>query len=361
MNVSELAKFYKGKRVFLTGHTGFKGSWLVCLLKKFGADVCGYSLAPYTTPNMFGLVGAEKLVSHNIGDVRDLANLKKVMGGYKPDIVLHLAAQPIVITGYNDPVYTYEVNVMGTVNVLEAARGVPSVKSIVNVTTDKVYLNEDKGRAFIESDPMCGYDPYSNSKSCSELVTYSYAKSFFHPDKFSEHGVCVSTARAGNVLGGGDWSDYRVVSDFAKSKATNTPMVVRNPYATRPWQHVLEPNLLYLIIAMKQFNNPSFSGSYNIGPDIDNCVTVTKVLDSLKKADNKFQYVVKKDPNAVHEAVRLELSNQKIKDVFGYKKIYDIEKTTEAIAEWFSAYAASEDMQKFTLMQIDDFLKCVGG
>jgi len=356
MDSLELKKFYQGKRVFITGHTGFKGSWLVVLLRELGANICGYSLNPNTQPNMFSLINGEKIVEHHIGDVRDYNNMLKVMQQFKPEIVFHLAAQPIVITSYQYPRETYETNVMGTVNLLEAVRNTPSVKSVVNITTDKVYLNNDSGRPFIEENPLCGYDPYSNSKSCSELVTYSYVKSFFNPEKYNEHGVSVSTCRAGNVIGGGDWSDYRIIPDCIRSILKNEPVVIRNPNSTRPFQYVLEPLLMYIKIAMLQYDNVNYAGNYNIGPELQNCVSVKQLLDYYVKYEPKTKYVLMSQVNAVHEASKLTLDISKAKKVLDYRIIYDIENTIRAIVEWTNHYILGKDMFFVTQSQVREFL-----
>lgn len=356
MDRLKLKEFYQGKRVFVTGHTGFKGSWLLVLLHELGAKVCGYSLSPNTTPNMFSLINGQNLVEHHVGDICDYDKLLKVMQAFRPEIVLHLAAQPIVITGYQQPRQTYATNVMGTVNLLEAVRHTPSVKSVVNVTTDKVYLNNESGQPFVESDPLCGYDPYANSKSCSELVTYSYTKSFFDPDKFTEHGVSISTCRAGNVIGGGDWGDYRIIPDCIRSFIQNQPVVVRNPHATRPFQYVLEPLYMYLKLAMLQYGNVKYAGSYNIGPELGNCVSVQQLLDYYVKYEPKLQYTVTPQPNAVHEAGKLTLDIHKAKTILNYRIIYNIEDCIQAIVEWTNHYLLGKDMFYVTQEQVREFL-----
>jgi len=349
-NLEELKSFYKNKRVFVTGHTGFKGSWLISLLDTLGAKVCGYSLEPATSPNLFEIIKGETIVEHHIGNILDYENLYSVMQSFKPEIVIHMAAQAIVLTSYKNPRETFDVNVMGTVNVLEAVRNTLSVKSFLNVTTDKVYLNNDCGRAFIEADQLCGFDPYSNSKSCSELVTYSYKKSLIH-------NVAISTARAGNVIGGGDWAEYRLLADCMRCFIKNEPVIIRNPHATRPFQYVLEPLYLYLTIAKKQFLDATFSDSYNIGPDMENCVTVKQIMDCFLKHQPTAEYIVKQDANAKHEAKRLELDNTKIKETFGYKTVYSLDMAIKSIVDWTNAYVAKKDMKKFTYGQVTEFIK----
>ena len=356
MESLELKNFYKNKKVFVTGHTGFKGSWLICFLHKLGAKVCGYSLEPYTDPNMFSLIHGENLVEHHIGDIRDYDHLFAVMKNFQPEIVIHLAAQPIVLTSYENPKYTYETNVMGTVNLFEAIRHIDSIRSVVNVTTDKVYLNNDSGKAFEEGDPLCGYDPYSNSKSCSELVTYSYQNSFFNKKDFGKHHVAISTCRAGNVIGGGDWSDYRLVPDCVKSILKGEPVIIRNPHSTRPFQHVLEPLYLYLKVAMLQYNDINYMDNYNIGPEIENCVSVKEIMDYFVQYEPKAKYVIQHNENAMHEASKLTLDITKIKRKLNYKIIYSIKDTIKTIVDWTNEYISGKDMRKVTENQIDDFL-----
>ena len=269
MNLS----FYKDKRVFVTGHTGFKGTWLCRMLVNAGAIVTGYSLEPPTEPNLYSLAGLEGRITSVIGDIRDFSHLKQAFDRARPEIVLHLAAQPIVRDSYRDPRYTYETNVMGTVNLLECVRLSDCVKSVLNVTTDKVYKNNEWCWGYREDEPLDGFDPYSNSKSCSELVTHSYINSFF------EGKLPVSTARAGNVIGGGDFANDRIIPDCVRAMAAGKTIGVRNPYSTRPYQHVLEPLAMYLTIAQKQYEDASYAGFYNVGPDECDCVTTGALVD----------------------------------------------------------------------------------
>ena len=267
--------FYRGKRVLVTGHTGFKGSWLCEILLLAGAQVTGYSLNPPSDPSLFELLGLSERMDSRIGDVRDLAHMKQVFEETQPEIVLHLAAQPIVRESYKNPVYTYETNVMGTVHLLECARLCPSVRSLVNVTTDKVYENREWEYGYRETDRLDGYDPYSNSKSCSELVTHSYVKAFFG----EETSPAVSACRAGNVIGGGDFAADRIVPDCIRAMQKGEEIAVRNPYSTRPYQHVLEPLYLYLTVAMRQYEDGSFAGYYNVGPDDEDCIATGELVD----------------------------------------------------------------------------------
>ena len=326
--------FYKNRTVLVTGHTGFKGTWLCKILVDAGAKVIGYSLNPPTEPNLFTLSGIEKDITSIIGDIRDYGSLKAVFDKYQPEIVLHLAAQPIVRDSYKEPKYTYETNVLGTVNVLECVRLTPSVKSFLNVTTDKVYFNDDTpNHAFKEDEPLDGYDPYSNSKSCSELVTHSYKKSFF------QDGRCaISTARAGNVIGGGDFANDRIIPDCVRAVEQGKEIVVRNPYSTRPYQHVLEPLFIYLLIAQKQYSDGEFAGYYNVGPDDCDCVNTGDLVTKFCNAwDNGLSWVNKHD-GGPHEAAFLKLDNSKIKSTFGWHPRWHIDETIEKVVEWTKVY-----------------------
>ena len=275
MNFEELKKFYGGKRVLLTGHTGFKGSWLSKILIMCGANLTGYALNPPTDTNIFDILGLETEMNSVIGDIRDIEHLKKVFDEVKPEYVIHMAAQPIVRDSYEKPVYTYETNVMGTVNIMECVRLSKSVKSFLNVTTDKVYDNKEQDKGYVETDFLDGYDPYSNSKSCSELVTHSYKKSFLN-------SLPVSTARAGNVIGGGDFAKDRIVPDCVRAAISKNPVIIRNPNSIRPFQHVLEPLFIYLDIVMRQAQDRErFEGYFNVGPDDSDCVNAQTLVESL--------------------------------------------------------------------------------
>lgn len=332
--------FYKNKKVLVTGHTGFKGSWLCKILINAGAKVIGYSLTPPTQPNLFSLSNVEKNMISIIGDVRNYENLKKVFDEYQPEIVMHLAAQPIVRDSYKNPLYTYETNVMGTVNICECVRLTPSVKSFLNVTTDKVYQNDDiPDHPFKEDEPLDGYDPYSNSKSCSELVTHSYKKSFFKDMECS-----VSTARAGNVIGGGDFANDRIIPDCVRAIESNSDIIVRNPHSTRPYQHVLEPLYIYLDICQKQYLNKDYEGYYNVGPDDCDCVTTGDLVDKLCAAWGNNLSWINKYVGGPHEAAFLKLDNQRIKDKFGWTPRWHIDETIKKIVEWTKVYL--EDKSK---------------
>lgn len=329
-------KFYSGKRVLVTGHTGFKGAWLCKILSSCGADVCGYALLPPTQPNLYDLCGVGEEIRSVTGDVRDLQHLSRTFAEFQPEIVFHLAAQPIVRDSYKDPVYTYETNVMGTVNVLECARKCTSVKSVVNVTTDKVYWNDETpDHAFREEEPLDGYDPYSNSKSCSELVTHSYRKSFFF-----NADCAISTARAGNVIGGGDFAPDRIIPDCVRAVGRGEPIVVRNPQSTRPYQHVLEPLFVYLEIAERQFSDRTFEGAYNVGPDDRDCVTTGELADLFCRAWGKGAAWIDRSDGGPHEAAFLKLDNAKIKRVFSWTPRWHIEEAVQKTVEWTRVYFA---------------------
>ena len=355
--MNENFSFFRDKRILLTGHTGFKGSWMLAILHKFGAKVCGFSLAPNTSPSMYEVIGGDNLCESVIADIADYEKLYETVKRFKPEIVIHMAAQPIVLESYKNPAYTYRTNVMGTVNILEAIRNTDSVRSFVNVTTDKVYENVNVSRGYKEDDSLGGYDPYSNSKACSELVTKSYRSSFFNPEKFSEHGVSISTCRAGNVLGGGDWADNRLIPDCVRSAFKGEEIVIRNPSAVRPWQHVMEPLFMYLKVAMLQYGNPDFSGHYNIGPEVYQCKPVGDIIELFVKHFDGAAYRVKQNPDAPHEANLLYLDIEKSKRVLGFKPRYDAENTIIKCIEWYKAHAENGDMLKFTLKQIGEFLQ----
>lgn len=333
-------EFWRGKRVFVTGHTGFKGTWLCRILVGAGAEVTGYSLPAPTQPNLFELAGLEGRMTSVIGDVRDMDALRAAFDAARPEIVLHLAAQPIVRNSYKDPAYTYATNVMGTVNILECVRLVPGVKSFLNVTTDKVYQNNEWAWGYRENEPLDGFDPYSNSKSCSELVTHSYQSSFF-----ADGRVAVSTARAGNVIGGGDFADDRIIPDCVRSVQSGKPLGVRNPNSTRPYQHVLEPLSAYLMIAQRQYENGAFAGWYNVGPDECDCVTTGELVELFReKWGDGFSWVNQAEKNAPHEANFLKLDCSKLKSVFGWKPRWHMDEAVERTAEWTKVWLAGGDI-----------------
>lgn len=346
--------FYHNRRVLVTGHTGFKGTWLCRILLNAGADVCGYALEPPTDPDLFSLAGIAGRMKSVIGDVRDYDRLKGVLDEFRPEVVLHLAAQPIVRDSYKAPKYTYETNVMGTVNILECVRLSESVKSFLNVTTDKVYLNDDiPDHPFREDEPLDGYDPYSNSKSCSELVTHSYKKSFF-----TDGRCAISTARAGNVIGGGDFAHDRIIPDCIRAVAKGESIVVRNPYSTRPYQHVLEPLFVYLEIAEKQYQDGKYEGYYNVGPDDCDCVNTGDLVTKFCNTWGNGITWVNRHDGGPHEAAFLKLDNSKIKQVLGWTPRWHIDETMQKIVDWTRIYfACPEQIPKEMDREIAEFME----
>ena len=342
--------FYKGKKVLVTGHTGFKGSWLCKLLSMEGAEVTGYSLKPPTEPSLFKLANIEQEINSVIGDIRDLAAVQQVFEESQPEIVLHLAAQPIVRDSYKEPVYTYETNVMGTVNILECVRNSSCVKSFLNVTTDKVYLNKEWHWGYRENEELDGFDPYSNSKSCSELVTHSYKNSFFVDGR-----VAISTARAGNVIGGGDFANDRIVPDCIRAAVAGQDIVVRNPFSTRPYQHVLEPLAAYLMIAARQYEDIKFAGYYNVGPDDVDCFQTGALVDLfVSKWGAGLKWLNEYD-GGPHEANFLKLDCSKLKAVFGWKPRWNLDTAIEKTVEWAKAWQKGEDVNDVMERQIEEF------
>lgn len=348
--MNEILAAYKGKRVLVTGHTGFKGSWLCQMLKMADAEVIGYALEPNVQPSLYELADIGDGMHSVIGDIRDLGHLTKVFKEYQPEYVFHLAAQPIVRESYRNPVDTYSTNVMGTVNLLECVRHTDSVRSVLNITTDKVYLNEEKGDAFREDDKLDGYDPYSNSKSCSELVTHSYVKSFL-----TEKGVCVSTARAGNVIGGGDFEKDRIIPDCVRAVLAGKPIIVRNPHSVRPFQHVLEPLYVYLMIAQKQLEDPNLQGAYNVGPDQEDCWTTGRLVDCFCGKWGAGSSWVNQNQGGPHEAGLLMLDCQKLKETFGWMPHWNIDIAMDKIVEWTKIYRAHESVKDCMERQIREF------
>lgn len=345
--------FYNGKRVFITGHTGFKGSWLCKMLADAGAIVTGYSLEPPTNPNLFDISGLDGEMKSVIADIRDFNRLKAVFAEAQPEIVFHLAAQPLVRESYKNPRLTYETNVMGTVNLIECVRLNRYVKSVLNVTTDKVYKNNESLRGYREDEPLDGYDPYSNSKSCSELVTHSYINSFFF-----DSSVAVSTARAGNVIGGGDFADDRIIPDCVRAVMRGERIGVRNPYSIRPYQYVLEPLAVYLMIAAKQYEDKRIAGFYNVGPDECDCVTTGELVDLFCKHWGKdAQWINRSEKNAVHEANFLKLDCSKLKNTFGWKPHWNIDECMKYTARFYKSWLAGEDIPVEMSREIDDFLE----
>lgn len=344
--------FYKGKKVFITGHTGFKGSWLCEVLLMAGAEVTGYSLDAPTNPALFDILSLKERMKSNIGDIRDLSHLMKCMQGAQPEIVIHMAAQPIVRESYRNPVYTYDVNVMGTVNVLEAVRLTDTVKSFINVTTDKVYKNREWEWGYRENEELNGFDPYSNSKSCSELVTDSYKNSFF-----SNRDIAISTMRAGNVIGGGDFATDRIIPDCVRAAKKGEDIIIRNPYSVRPYQHVLEPVMAYLLVAQKQYEDKKLAGSYNIGPDEGDCLTTGDIATLFcdmwnEKTGARISWVNKWD-GGPHEAGYLKLDCAKIKSTFGWRPRIPVKLMLDLTVEWYESYLNKEDAISNMRIQIE--------
>lgn len=347
--------FWKGKKVFITGHTGFKGSWLCMLLNYLGADVYGYALEPPTEPSLFKLCHLDEIIHSTIADIRDLTQLRSSLKNTLPDIVIHMAAQPLVRFSYENPIDTYAINVMGTINLLEAVRMTPLVKSVVNVTSDKCYENKEWLWGYREDEPMGGFDPYSSSKACSEIVTAAYRKSFFGGD--NKIKTAVATARAGNVIGGGDWAADRLIPDFVRAIQQNEKVIIRSPFAIRPWQHVLEPLTGYLILAEKLFKyGDSYSGAWNFGPDDRDAHTVEWIIKKL--CDNwgsDISYEVTTSPQP-HEANYLKLDCSKAKALLNWNPHWNLEKALISIIDFTKAWQNNEDLSQVCFKQIEDYL-----
>lgn len=346
--------FWQDKKVFLTGHTGFKGSWLSLWLQFLGAQITGYALKPPTNPNLFEVASVEKGMRSVIGDIRDLNNLKKAMKEANPDILIHMAAQPLVRYSYTNPVETYATNVMGTVHVLEAARDNRNIRAILNVTSDKCYENREIDRGYLEDEPMGGFDPYSNSKGCAELVSSAYRNSFFNVNQYQEHGVALATARAGNVIGGGDWAEDRLIPDFMRAIEKKQKVFIRNPQAIRPWQHVLEPLQGYLTLCEKLYEEgPSFSESFNFGPNEKVAKNVEWIANQLVKAwGDGADFEVSSNTSSLHEAHFLKLDSTKAHQKLGWQPKWDIDEALKKISAWHKAYLKGEDMQLYSLNDI---------
>ncbi len=354
--MNNLREFYKDKKVLITGHTGFKGSWLSLMLYTLGAKVYGYALEPPTKPSLFEDARIGELIHSYIGDIRDLSLLKKVFDEVQPEIIIHMAAQPLVRDSYKIPVETYDINVMGTVKLLEVCRNSKSVKAIVNVTTDKCYENKEWHWAYRENEPMGGYDPYSNSKGCSELVTASYRQSFFNITDYSKHGIALASARAGNVIGGGDWASDRLIPDFIKSIIKGETLEIRSPYAIRPWQHVIEPLTGYLTLAKYLYTKgPQYAEGWNFGPedqDARNVEWITKTLCNQWGRNAKF--TIDKNPQP-HEANFLKLDCSKAKAELNWTPKWSINQALISIVDWTKSYINGEDVRTVSLEQISEY------
>ena len=353
-NFKALEDFYKDKKILITGHTGFKGSWLSQILLLLGAKVTGYALSPDAGENLFDILGLSQRMDSVIGDIRDLDHLQQIFERVQPELVIHMAAQPLVRTSYQDPVYTYETNVMGTVHRLECVRLCPSVKSFLNVTTDKVYDNKEVDRGYVEEDVLDGYDPYSNSKSCSELVTHSYKKSFLD-------ALPVSTARAGNVIGGGDYALDRIIPDCVRAAIKGEAVKLRNPRSIRPFQHVLEPLHIYLQIVKKQVEyREKYEGYFNVGPDDGDCVDTETLVRYFKEAwKEKFDFQIQPDQGP-HEAGFLKLDCSKLKRVYGWKPKWNVQQAVDKSVAWYKARRAGQDMYDITKAQILEYFDAWG-
>lgn len=347
---------FQNRKVLITGHTGFKGSWLCILLHSLGADVSGYSLEPPTEPSLFKEAHINELINSTFGDIRDYNNLLATLHSVNPEIIIHMAAQSLVRESYKNPRETYEVNVMGTVNLLDAIRQIPSVKAVVNVTTDKCYENKEWYWGYRENEPMGGYDPYSNSKGCSELVTSSFRNSFFNPSTYDKHGVAIASARAGNVIGGGDWAEDRLIPDFIRTITSGKKLQLRSPYAIRPWQHVLEPLSGYLMLAQKLYTEGhKFAQGWNFGPedkDVKNVEWITKHLCDLW--GEKAKYEIDNNPQP-HEANYLKLDCSKANAELDWFPRWSLETTLQSIVSWNKAFLKGDNMREECYQQIDQY------
>lgn len=343
--------FYKGKKVVVTGHTGFKGSWMCRMLLNAGANVTGYGLEAPTNPALYHNAGLED-VDSIVADIRDYEYLRKIFKEKRPEIVFHMAAQPLVRKGYTNPRYTYETNVMGTVNLLECVREIDSVRSVLNITTDKVYKNNEWCWGYRENEPLDGFDPYSNSKSCSELVTRSYKSSFF-----ADGHVAISTARAGNVIGGGDFATDRIIPDCVKAVLARDVIKVRNPYSIRPYQHVLEPLFVYAKIAQRQYEDVSYADCYNVGPNESDCINTGELVEIFCKLwGNGAKWIDVSDKNSFHEAEILKLDCSKLKKKFGWKPRWHIEEAVKRVCEFTKVWNERGDIPMEMDRQIREFL-----
>ncbi|MDR3578461.1 MAG: CDP-glucose 4,6-dehydratase [Oryzomonas sp.] len=353
--------FWHNRRVFVTGHTGFKGSWLCLLLHSMGAKMTGYALEPPTCPSLFESGKLGELVHSVIADVRDLGRIKAEMAAAAPEIVIHMAAQPLVRESYRNPVETYTVNVVGTVNLLEAVRECPSVRAVVNVTTDKCYENREWIWGYRENEPLGGYDPYSSSKACSELVTAAYRTSFFNPERYDVHRVGIASARAGNVIGGGDWAAERLIPDSVRALLQGIPIPVRNPHAIRPWQHVLEPLSGYLVLARKLYQEgPEYGGAWNFGPRDDDAKPVEWIARAVTtRWGGNSSYIVDQGEHP-HEAHYLKLDCSKAMAGLGWRPRWSLSRALDSIVDWTRVYQSEGDVRSLCLQQIVEYLGTEG-
>lgn len=347
------SQFWSGKRVLLTGHTGFKGSWLALWLKSMGANVTGFALEPGTDPSLFELAGVAEGINDQRGDLRDLGALLEIIAETQPEIVLHLAAQPLVREAYRDPLGTYSSNVMGTLNVLEAIRQVGGVRACVLVTTDKVYANQEWLWPYRENEPLGGHDPYSSSKACCELLAQSYAASFFPAERYAEHGLALATARAGNVLGGGDFAPERLIPDVLKAWSASEPVTLRYPQAVRPWQHALEPLAGYLLLAAGLYQQgPEFAGAWNFGPGEADMCSVGEVVELLARRWPQAPGL-RIESSDLHEAGLLRLDSSRARQILGWKPRWSLQQCLEQTLDWHLAWKAGKNMREVTLTQLN--------
>lgn len=349
---------FSGKKVLITGHTGFKGSWLTLLLNQLGAEVYGYALDPPTNPSLYIEASLDEIVKSTIGDIRDFQKLKATINQTKPEIIIHMAAQPLVRASYKDPIETYSTNVMGTVNLLEAIRQTSGIKVVVNVTTDKCYENREWHWGYRENESMGGYDPYSNSKGCSEMVTSSFRNSFFNPKEYKKHGLALASARAGNVIGGGDWAEARLIPDFIRAITKGEELLIRSPNAIRPWQYVLEPLNGYLTLAARLYEKgPRYAEAWNFGPDDTDAQNVEWITQKIcENWGDNASYRIDTNPQP-HEANYLKLDCSKAKAELDWYPRWNIQKTLSSIVEWNKAWLAGDNLRQTCLNQIDDFFK----
>jgi len=361
-----LAATYRDKPVFVIGHTGFKGAWLSTWLNNLGALVIGYSLDPPSKPSLFDACGLAQRLVHIHGDVRDLPHLKSVLKEHHPEIVFHLAAQSLVRRSYAEPVLTYETNVMGTVNVLEAVRSTPSVRVAVIATSDKCYENNVNKRAFVEDDAMGGYDPYSSSKGCAEIITSAYRCSYFNPDRYDDHRVSIASVRAGNVIGGGDWGQDRLIPDCMRALSVQQPILIRNPEAIRPWQHILDCLLGYLLLGTRMFKEgPRFSGPWNLGPSARTATTVKELVQMALRCWGNGSFVSESivdpsDRSNLHEASILHLDCSKAMSLLHWTPLYRLDRVIEKTIEWYRMFysgASKERLSNYTVIQLEEYMQ----
>lgn len=349
--------FWRGKRVLLTGHTGFKGSWLSLWLAEMGAHVVGFSLEPPTKPSLYEVANVAQVLTSVLGDIRDLAKLRDTFERYQPEIVIHMAAQSLVRYSYHHPVETYTTNVIGTVHLLEAVRHVSSVRAVLNVTSDKCYENREWLWGYRENERMGGFDPYSNSKGCAELVTSAYRDSFFPPGSFDKHQVAIASVRAGNVIGGGDWAGDRLIPDVIRAFSDGQPVVIRNPHAIRPWQHVLEPLSGYLLLAQRLYEQGAeFSGGWNFGPAEEDAKPVEWIVDRLTRSWGEGATWRNEQSLSLHEAHYLKLDCSKARVQLGWRPRWTLNVALESIVDWYKAYLHNEDMRNFSMKQLGSYL-----